>query len=101
MCIRDRNYKVGSLAKYGLDEASIRKICEDIIYLSVSGFGQGGPYANRPSTDVILQGLTGLMNVTGEPDRPPMKVGVSVVDMTTGLYGAVGLASHVHQAGQA
>jgi crotonobetainyl-CoA:carnitine CoA-transferase CaiB-like acyl-CoA transferase len=83
------NYKVGSLRKYGLDEASLRKVREDIIYLSVSGFGQTGPYATRPATDVVIQGMSGLMSVTGEGDGPPTKVGTPVADMFTGLYSTV------------
>jgi len=90
------NFKVGSLVKYGLDEASLRKVREDIIYLSVSGFGQSGPYASRPATDVVVQGMSGLMSVTGEADGPPNRVGVPVVDMTTGLYCAVSVVSALY-----
>jgi crotonobetainyl-CoA:carnitine CoA-transferase CaiB-like acyl-CoA transferase len=91
------NYKVGSLKKYGLDEASIRRVHESIIYLSVSGFGQKGPYAGRPATDVAVQGMGGIMSVTGEADRQPMKVGVPIADMTTGLYGAVAIIASLYQ----
>jgi crotonobetainyl-CoA:carnitine CoA-transferase CaiB-like acyl-CoA transferase len=90
------NFKVGSLVKYGLDEASLRKVREDIIYLSVSGFGQSGPYTSRPATDVIVQGMSGLMSVTGEADGPPNRVGVPVVDMMTGLYSAVSVVSALY-----
>lgn len=87
------NFKVGGLIKYGLDETSLRKLREDLVYLSVSGFGQSGPYITRPATDVIVQGLSGLMSVTGEADGAPNRVGVPVVDMMTGLYGAVSVVS--------
>jgi crotonobetainyl-CoA:carnitine CoA-transferase CaiB-like acyl-CoA transferase len=90
------NFKVGGLVKYGLDEASLRKVREDIVYLSVSGFGQSGPYITRPATDVIVQGMSGLMSVTGEADGPPNRVGVPVVDMFTGLYGAVSVVSALY-----
>jgi crotonobetainyl-CoA:carnitine CoA-transferase CaiB-like acyl-CoA transferase len=87
------NFKVGSLARYGLDEASLRAANPDLIYLSVSGFGQNGPYATRPATDVIIQGMTGLMNETGDPEASPNKVGVPIADMVTGLYGALTVVS--------
>lgn len=90
------NFKVGALVKYGLDEASLRKVREDIIYLSVSGFGQTGPYTSRPATDVVVQGMSGLMSVTGEADGPPNRVGVPVVDMMTGLYSAVSVVSALY-----
>ena len=90
------NFKVGGLVKYGLDEASLRKVREDIVYLSVSGFGQSGPYAPRPATDVVVQGMSGLMSVTGEADGPPIRVGVSIVDMVTGLYGAISVVSALY-----
>jgi crotonobetainyl-CoA:carnitine CoA-transferase CaiB-like acyl-CoA transferase len=90
------NFKVGGLVKYGLDEASLRKVREDLVYLSVSGFGQSGPYITRPATDVIVQGLSGLMSVTGEADGAPNRVGVPVVDMMTGLYSAVSVISALY-----
>jgi crotonobetainyl-CoA:carnitine CoA-transferase CaiB-like acyl-CoA transferase len=90
------NFKVGGLVKYGLDEASLRKVREDLVYLSVSGFGQSGPYIARPATDVIVQGLSGLMSVTGEADGAPNRVGVPVADMMTGLYSAVAVISSLY-----
>lgn len=90
------NFKVGGLVKYGLDEASLRKVRADLVYLSVSGFGQSGPYITRPATDVIVQGLSGLMSVTGEADGAPNRVGVPVVDMMTGLYSAVSVVSALY-----
>jgi crotonobetainyl-CoA:carnitine CoA-transferase CaiB-like acyl-CoA transferase len=91
------NYKVGSLKKYGLDEASIRAVNPEIIYLSLSGFGQTGPYASRAATDVVIQGMTGLMSVTGEPDGDPNRVGVPVADMMTGLYCVVAILSSLYE----
>jgi crotonobetainyl-CoA:carnitine CoA-transferase CaiB-like acyl-CoA transferase len=86
------NYKVGGLAKYGLDYHSLSKINPKLIYCSITGFGQTGPYAKLPGYDFLIQGMGGLMSVTGEPDDPekgtgsPMKVGVAVTDLFTGLY---------------
>jgi crotonobetainyl-CoA:carnitine CoA-transferase CaiB-like acyl-CoA transferase len=91
------NFKVGSLKKYGLDEPGIRKLREDIVYLSVSGFGAGGPYAQRPATDVVAQGLSGFMSITGDPDGPPQKAGIPVADIITGLYSAIGVISSLYQ----
>ena len=91
------NYRVGALKKYGLDEASIRGLREKIIYLSVSGFGQYGPYAGRPATDVAVQGMSGLMSLTGAADGPPSKVGVPIADMVTGLYGTIAVLSSLYQ----
>jgi crotonobetainyl-CoA:carnitine CoA-transferase CaiB-like acyl-CoA transferase len=83
------NFKVGGLAKYGLDYASLQAINPKIVYCSVTGFGQTGPYANRAGYDYLVQGMGGLMSVTGEPDDMPgggpMKVGVAIVDQVTGL----------------
>ena len=86
------NYKVGGLAKYGLDYHSLSKINPKLIYCSITGFGQTGPYAKLPGYDFLIQGMGGLMSVTGEPDDPekgtgsPTKVGVAVTDLFTGLY---------------
>ena len=84
------NYKVGGLEKYGLDHASLAKSHPRLIYCSITGFGQTGPYAERPGYDALIQAMGGLMSVTGEPDDAPgggpQKVGVAVVDLLTGLY---------------
>ena len=86
------NYKVGGLDKYGLDYASLSAANPRLIYCSITGFGQNGPWADRPGYDFIIQGIGGLMSVTGEADgRPgggPQKVGVALVDILTGLYAA-------------
>ena len=86
------NYKVGGLANFGLDYHSLSKINPKLIYCSITGFGQTGPYADLPGYDFLIQGMGGLMSVTGEPDDPkkeiggPTKVGVAVTDLFTGLY---------------
>ena len=86
------NYKVGGLKKYGLDYESLSKLNPRLVYCSITGFGQNGPWADRPGYDFIIQGIGGLMSVTGEADgRPgggPQKVGVALVDILTGLYAA-------------
>jgi crotonobetainyl-CoA:carnitine CoA-transferase CaiB-like acyl-CoA transferase len=83
------NYKAGDLARYGLDAASLRPRYPDLIYLSITGFGQTGPYASRPGLDSVFQCMGGLVSVTGEPDAPPTKIGLTVCDLVTGLYGVV------------
>lgn len=84
------NFKVGNLAKYHLDYESIKKINPKIIYCSITGFGQNGPYSHRAGYDFLIQAMGGLMSVTGAPDdKPggePMKVGVAIVDIFTGMY---------------
>jgi crotonobetainyl-CoA:carnitine CoA-transferase CaiB-like acyl-CoA transferase len=83
------NYKVGDLARYGLDYAAIRALNPRVIYCSITGYGQSGPYAKKPGYDAVFQGQGGLMSVTGLPDHKPgggpMKVGPSIVDVITGL----------------
>ncbi|OWY37957.1 CoA transferase [Xenophilus sp. AP218F] len=82
------NYKVGGLAKYGLDYASLREANPRLVYCSITGFGQSGPYAEMAGYDYIVQGMSGLMSVTGPADGEPHKVGVAVTDLFTGLYAA-------------
>ena len=82
------NYKLGDLARYGLDYESLRALNPRLVYLSISGYGREGSNAARLGYDFILQGESGLMSVTGDPDGPPMKVGVPFVDITTGTYAA-------------
>jgi formyl-CoA transferase len=96
------NYKVGGLAKYGLDYASLRADNPDIVYCSVTGFGQSGPYARNAGYDFMIQGMGGLMSITGErDDKPgggPQKVGVAVADIMTGLYATIGIqAALIHR----
>jgi len=84
------NFKVGGLEKFGLDAASLRAANPRLVYASITGFGQDGPYADRAGYDYIIQGMGGLMSITGQPDGQPgggpMRVGVAVVDLFTGLY---------------
>ncbi|MEG6510273.1 CaiB/BaiF CoA-transferase family protein [Methyloligella sp. 2.7D] len=85
------NFKLGGLQKYGLDAQSLRALNPRLIYCSITGFGQTGPYAHRAGYDYLIQGMGGLMSLTGTPDGEPMKVGVAFVDIFTGLYAAVGV----------
>jgi crotonobetainyl-CoA:carnitine CoA-transferase CaiB-like acyl-CoA transferase len=83
------NFKVGGLARYGLDYESLSAINPRLVYTSITGFGQDGPYADRAGYDFVAQAMGGLMSVTGEADGPPMKVGVAMADLSTGMYAAV------------
>jgi crotonobetainyl-CoA:carnitine CoA-transferase CaiB-like acyl-CoA transferase len=85
------NFKVGGLAKYGLDFASMAKINPRLIYCSITGFGQTGPYAQRPGYDFIVQGLSGIMDLTGDPAGAPQKIGVAYADIMTGLYSVIAI----------
>ncbi len=91
------NFKVGGLAKYGLDYASLSELNPGLVYCSITGFGQDGPYAKRAGYDFLLQGMSGLMSITGEPDGQPQKVGVAVTDVVTGLYGTIGILAAIEQ----
>jgi len=85
------NFKVGGLAKFGLDYASLAPDNPRLIYCSVTGFGQNGPYAPRAGYDLMAQGMGGMMDLTGNPDGEPLRVGVPVSDLFTGVYSAVGI----------
>ncbi len=85
------NFKVGGLQKFGLDYESLKAINPRLIYCSLTGFGQTGPYAKRAGYDFLIQGMSGYMDITGEPDGPPEKVGVAVCDLFTGLYGVIAI----------
>jgi crotonobetainyl-CoA:carnitine CoA-transferase CaiB-like acyl-CoA transferase len=91
------NFKVGGLVKYGLDYASLSAINPGLIYCSVTGFGQTGPYAHRAGYDYIIQGMSGLMSITGEPDGQPQRVGVAVTDIFTGVYSVAGILAALYQ----
>ncbi|WP_457811963.1 CaiB/BaiF CoA transferase family protein [Sinorhizobium meliloti] len=91
------NFKVGGLAKYGLDYESLSKVNPRLIYCSVTGFGQDGPYAHRAGYDYIVQGMSGIMDLTGEPDREPQKIGVAFADIFTGLYGVIAVQAALAQ----
>ena len=82
------NFKVGTLKKYGLAYDALKVVNPALIYVSVTGFGQDGPYASRPGTDASFQAMSGLMSLTGEPQRQPQRIGVVVSDMVAGLYAA-------------
>jgi formyl-CoA transferase len=80
------NFKVGGLTQYGLDYESLRKLNPKLIYCSITGFGQDGPYAERAGYDLMIQAMTGMMSITGQAEAPPMRVGVAIVDVFTGVY---------------
>ena len=94
------NFKVGGLAKYGLDWESLRAVNPKLIYCSITGFGQDGPYAARAGYDFIIQGMAGLMSVTGAPGGQPQKVGVAVTDIFTGVYAATAILAALVQRGR-
>ncbi len=85
------NYKVGGLSAYGLSYDQIKARFPRLVYCSITGFGQTGPYAARAGYDFLIQGMGGIMSLTGEPDGQPMKVGVGIADVMTGMYAAVGI----------
>ncbi|WP_395453175.1 CaiB/BaiF CoA transferase family protein [Azospirillum melinis] len=89
------NFKVGGLVKYGLDYDSLKAVNPRLVYCSITGFGQTGPYRNRAGYDFMIQGMGGLMSITGQPDGEPgggpVKVGVAVTDIFTGLYATIGI----------
>jgi crotonobetainyl-CoA:carnitine CoA-transferase CaiB-like acyl-CoA transferase len=95
------NFKVGGLRKYGLDYASMKALNPRLVYCSVTGFGQDGPYAGRPGYDFMIQGLGGLMSITGErdalPGGGPQKAGVAVTDIITGMYATVGILAALQE----
>jgi crotonobetainyl-CoA:carnitine CoA-transferase CaiB-like acyl-CoA transferase len=92
------NFKTGGLKKYGLDYASIAAINPAIVYCSITGFGQTGPYAKRPGYDYIIQGMGGLMSLTGEPTGEPMKSAVAVADLFTGMYAVTSILAALRHA---
>ena len=87
------NFKVGGLKKYSLDYASLKTVNPKLIYCSITGFGQDGPYASRAGYDFMIQGMAGSMSITGEPDGPPMKSGVAYADIFTGLHAVIGITA--------
>ncbi len=94
------NFKTGGLAKYGLDYESLREEFPQLIYCSITGFGHTGPYAHRAGYDFIIQGMSGLMSITGEPDRQPQKSGMAITDVFTGIYATTAILAAVHQRSQ-
>jgi crotonobetainyl-CoA:carnitine CoA-transferase CaiB-like acyl-CoA transferase len=95
------NYKVGQLKKYGLDYESLNRVNPRLIYCSITGFGQTGPYAHRAGYDYVIQGLSGFMSITGEregtPDAEPQKAGTAITDLFTGVYSALAISSALHK----
>ncbi|MFM2301995.1 MAG: Succinyl-CoA:(R)-benzylsuccinate CoA-transferase subunit BbsF [Pseudomonadota bacterium] len=85
------NFRAGGLAKYGLDYASLSAVKPDLVYCSITGFGQTGPDKDRGGYDFLIQGMSGLMSVTGDADRPPTKVGIPTSDLSTGLYATISI----------
>ena len=97
------NFKVGGLVKYGLDHQSLAKQHPKLVYCSITGFGQDGPYAARAGYDYIVQGMSGFMSVTGAPDGEPMKAGVAIADIFTGIYAVTAIQAaliHVMKTGK-
>lgn len=90
------NFKVGGLAKYGLDYASLSALNPRLIYCSITGFGQDGPYAGRAGYDFMIQGMGGIMDLTGDPDGEPQKIGVAFADIFTGVYASNAILAALH-----
>jgi crotonobetainyl-CoA:carnitine CoA-transferase CaiB-like acyl-CoA transferase len=90
------NFKVGGLKKYGLDYDSLKAINPKLIYCSITGFGQTGPYANRAGYDFMIQGMAGVMSITGKPDGEPMKMGVAFSDIFAGLHAVIGIQAALY-----
>ena len=91
------NFKLGGLAKYGLDYDSLHAINPRLVYCSITGFGQDGPYAARAGYDFIVQGMSGIMDLTGDPHGAPQKIGVAYADILTGLYAVIAIQAALHQ----
>jgi crotonobetainyl-CoA:carnitine CoA-transferase CaiB-like acyl-CoA transferase len=91
------NFKLGGLAKYGLDYASLSEINPRLVYCSITGFGQDGPYAARAGYDFIVQGMSGIMDLTGDPQGAPQKIGVAYADILTGLYAVIAIQAALRQ----
>ena len=89
------NFTPGVMARFGLDYETIKKVNHKIVYCSISGFGQTGPYQNRPAYDQIMQGISGIMSLTGEPDGEPQKVGIAVTDIGAGMWSAFAIMAAI------
>ena len=92
------NFKLGGLKKYGLDYESLRQLNPSLVYCSITGFGQDGPYASRPGYDFIIQGMAGMMSITGAPGGEPQKAGVAISDIFTGLYAVIAIQAALRHA---
>ena len=91
------NFTPGTMKRLGLDYAALRERNPRLVYCSISGFGQTGPYAQRPALDIIVQAMGGVMSITGEPGRPPVRVGTSIGDIVAGLFAAVGICAALRE----
>jgi crotonobetainyl-CoA:carnitine CoA-transferase CaiB-like acyl-CoA transferase len=91
------NFKTGGLAKFGLDYQSLSKENPNVVYCSITGFGQDGPYAHRAGYDLLVQGMGGIMDLTGQPDGEPMRGGVAFVDVMTGIYSALAITAALNE----
>lgn len=94
------NFKVGGLKKYALDYASLAELNPQLVYCSITGFGQDGPYAARPGYDFMIQGMSGIMDLTGTPDGEPQKIGVAFADIFAGLYSVIAIQAALAQRGE-
>src|SRR3546814_8046989 len=99
VCSSDLNYKVGNLARYGLGYDDLKESHPGLIYCSITGFGQTGPYAPRAGYDYLAQGMGGIMSLTGEPDSEPVKVGVGIADIMCGMYAVSAILAALHYRG--
>ncbi|MBA4356063.1 MAG: CoA transferase, partial [Novosphingobium sp.] len=94
------NFKLGGMARFGLDYASLAAINPRLVYCSITGFGQDGPYAPRAGYDFIVQGMSGVMDVTGDPHGQPQKIGVAFADIMTGLYATIAIQAALAERGR-
>ncbi len=90
------NFRPGTVARLGVDYATLRDLNPRLIYCSISGFGQDGPYRAKPSYDLVAQAVGGLMSLTGEADRPPAKIGVAITDLVAGFFATIGILAALH-----
>ncbi len=94
------NFRPGTMARFGLDYQTLHTSYPGLVYVSISGFGQTGPYAQRPAYDVIIQAMSGLASITGSPQSPPVRVGTSISDLGAALYGVIGILAALRAAAQ-
>ena len=92
-----QNYRPGTAERLGVDYDAIREVNDDIVYCAISAFGQTGPYSQRPGYDLLVQGMSGIMSVTGEADRPPVKVGLPQTDLITGMWAGFGVVNALYK----
>ena len=92
------NFRPGSMDRFGLGYADLHALYPRLVYASISGFGQTGPYAQRPAYDVLIQAMGGLASITGQPDGPPVRVGSSIADLSAALFGAIGILAALERA---